>query len=191
VRVDLSGHNFVFPNECACCGAAPDGELTVSASRSWGSKVVHTETKSWDFPYCTGCIRHIRAVEAAGSLARLLTFLSILLAVLVGFGVGPYWGAAIGILAVVGTVVVYGKRLRQARAECGANCVDADKAIVYLGWYGTLHRFEIGSQHFARDFMTANQNKLVNLSSEARTLLSSSGSGFKPSASRSPRRYVS
>jgi Fe-S oxidoreductase len=24
MRVDVSGQKFVFPNECACCGATPD-----------------------------------------------------------------------------------------------------------------------------------------------------------------------
>jgi hypothetical protein len=189
MRVDVSGQRFVFPSECACCGATPDSALTISASRSRGSKVVHTETKSWDVPYCTDCIEHLRASQAAGSFARLFTFLSVLLGVLIGFGVNPYLGAAIGILAVVGTVMVYGKKRDQARAECDANCVNVDAAIAYLGWYGTLHKFEIGSQQFACDFMTANQNKLVNLSSEARSLLSASGS--QGSRSRSPHRYVS
>jgi hypothetical protein len=187
----VSGRTFEFPNECACCGATPDSEFTVSASKSWGRKVVHTEARSWDVPYCAACIRHIRAVEAARSLSRLLTFVSILLGGLIGFAVSPFWGAAIGILAVVGTVGVHAVQLGLARAESSANCVAADAAIAYLGWYGTLHKFEIGSQRFACNFMILNQDKLVNLSREARNLLSDKGPAVEPSASRSPRRYVS
>lgn len=190
MRVDVSGKSFVFPNECACCSTTPDTSLAVSASRSRGSKVVHTESKEWDIPYCCDCVKHIRAFEAAGSFARLFTFLSILLGGLLGFAVNPYLGLGIGILGVVGTVVVYGNKVGEARAQCSTNCVNVDVAIAYLGWYGTLHTFEIGSQRFACDFMTANQNKLVNLSSEASTLLSASGSVVK-SVSRSARRYVS
>src|ERR1035438_9787503 len=106
MRVEVSGQSFVFPHQCACCGTAPDNSLTVSASKSRGTKVVHTETKTWDVPYCSGCIQHIRSAEAAGSFARLFTILSLVLGVLLGFGVDPYLGTAIGILGVVGTVMV-------------------------------------------------------------------------------------
>jgi hypothetical protein len=73
---------------------------------------------------------------------------------------------------MAGTVAVHGILLRHARARCGANCANAEKAFAYLGWYGTLHAFEIGSRRFAHAFMTANKNKLVNLSPEAKSLLS-------------------
>ncbi len=191
MRVDVSGHSFVFPNECACCSGIPDCELTVSANRSWGSKVVRTETKSWDVPYCAGCIEHIRADEAAGSFARWFTALSVLFALSIGYGVNPYWGAAIGILGVTGTVLVFGKLLRNARAKGSGSCVTLHRAVEYLGWSATLHKFEFTSWHFACNFMRANQKKLVNLSFEARNLLSVNGSAFKPSGARSPRRYIS
>ena len=191
MRVDVSGHSFVFPNECACCGGTPDSELTVSASRSRGSKVVHTEAKSWDVPYCTGCIKHIRAGDAAASFARWSTVLSILVGLLIGYGINPYWGAAIGILGVIGTVVVFGRLLRNARAKGSANCVTLHRAVDYLGWSGTLHKFEITSRPFACKFMRANQNKLVNLSFEARGMLLANDSTSTPSESRSARRYIS
>jgi hypothetical protein len=187
----VSGHSFVFPDECACCGRTPDCELTVSSSRSHGTKVVRTETKLWDVPYCTGCVEHIRDDEIAGSFARWSSGLSVLLGLLIGVGAGAYWGAAIGILGIAGTIVVFGQLLRRARAKGDANCVGLCKAVNYLGWSGTLHKFEITSRHFACNFMRANQKKLVNLSFEARALLSATGSGFKPSGSRSPRRYIS
>lgn len=191
MRVDVSGHSFVFPNECACCGGGADCDLTVSASRSWGSKVVHTESKSWDVPYCTGCLKHIRAFEVAGSFARWFTVISVLLGGLIGYGIDPYLGVAIGILAVGGTVLVYGRKLSIARAESSPDCVDLNRAIDYLGWSGTVHKFEFTSRHFACNFMRANQNKLVNLSFEARNLLSADGLTFTPSSSRSPRRNIS
>jgi hypothetical protein len=107
------------------------------------------------------------------------------------FGINLFLGAAVGVVAIVGTIAVFGMKLRQARAACSPNCVDVDRAIAYLGWYGTLHKFEIRSQRFASDFITANQKKLVNLKSDARQLLTAGDSAFKPTMSRSPRRYVS
>jgi hypothetical protein len=191
MRVDLSGHSFVFPNECACCGGVPDRELTVWARRSRGTRVIHTETKLWDVPYCTGCIEHIRDEKAAALFAKWSTAIAVLLGLLIGVGAGPYWGAAMGILGVIGTILAFGQLLRRARAKGSTSCVGLRRAVYYLGWSGTLHKFEITSQRFACNFMRANQKKLVNLSFEARVLLSATGSAFKPSGSRSPRRYIS
>jgi len=192
MRVDVSGFRFAFPNECACCGATPDSVLAVSATRSRGNRVVHTETKQWEVPYCGRCIEHIRAIHAAHSLAKLLSFLSLLAGGIVGFAVSPFFGVSVGILALFGTVVLLSKQAGHIRAECGAySCVDAKEAIAYLGWQGTLHRFEISSQRFACHFMKANQSKLVNVSPEARRLLSANSPVPEQSVSGSPSRYVS
>ena len=189
MRVDVSGHVFVFPYECACCSSPPDCELTISSTRSWGKRVRHFETKAWQIPYCSNCLRHIRSMQAAGAFARLFTCLSILLGVIVGFGVDGILGAGMGILSVTATVVVFSTKLRGARAECSPNCAKAEAAIDYLGWSGTLHQFEVSSQRFAFDFMTANQRKLVNLSPAARSLLLPTGPLVTQGISRSPHRY--
>ncbi|HZU43096.1 MAG TPA: hypothetical protein VE994_10520, partial [Terriglobales bacterium] len=90
---------------------------------------------------------------------------------------------------MVGTAVLRGKSLAEARALCSANCVTVDRAVSYLGWYGSLHQFQIISQRFARDFMLANQSKLVNLSPEAQNILGANN----PSGGNTPRaahRYI-
>jgi len=191
MRIDVSGRIFAFPHKCACCCAPPDTELSISASRTWGSKVVHTETKSWGVPYCSDCIKHLRSMKAAYAFASWFTVFTVLLGVLIGFRVDLYWGISTGILALISTIAVFGMKLRDARAECGPNCAGANAAIAYLGWSGTLHSFEINSQRFAGDFMTANQRKLVNLTPEARALLSSSSPAPTPNVSRSPGRRIS
>ncbi len=191
MRVDVSGHHFIFPFQCACCGAAPNGQLAFSASRSWGRRVERTETKAWDVPYCSRCITHVHALEEARSFAKTFTVLSILLSLLVGYVLDPYFyfGIAVGVVAIVGTVMTFGQKLQEARSLQTTSCVNVDKAVAYLGWSGTLHRFEFTSRHFARAFMAANQDKLVNLSVEQRWLLSEGGSPV-PNAPRSARRYI-
>src|SRR4051812_13022499 len=69
MRVDVSGHKFSFPHECVCCGGAPQTILSVSASRSTGTKVVHTSSRSWDFPYCRQCMTHVRSSGNARNIA--------------------------------------------------------------------------------------------------------------------------
>jgi ribosomal protein L28 len=187
MRVDVSGHLFSFPRACACCGAVPDSTLTVSASRSRGSRVVRTEGRSWDFPYCTRCIKHVQRAGTMRMLVRQFIALSVLLGVIVGFSESAYLGFGIGILCVVATVAVGFKLHNLAR---GPGCVDADSSIAYLGWSGTLHQFEIASRRFAFDFMVANRRKLVNLSAEAISLLSAEGADRAPIGSQSPRRYI-
>jgi|SRR5579863_1041253 len=191
MRIDLSGHSFVFPAKCACCGGPADAELAVSAIKTTGKRVVHTKTNVWDVPYCINCVRHVKAVEAAKALAWVLGILSVVIGVFLGYAVNSGTGIIMGGLALLGTGMVYANRLSQARSQCGSTCVCVGRAVAYLGWHGTLHQFEVLSAPFARDFMTSNQGKLVNLSSEARNLLAEAGSVPKTNTPRTPRRYMS
>jgi len=191
MRVDVSGRHFIFPSECACCGGPADTELAASASREWGKRVVHTETKSWDIPYCTRCTSHIASYEEAGSLARILTVLSVVVGGAIVFMGNPFWGIAIGIILVIGTVMVFARSLTRARSLCSDRCAIVGRAVAYLGWDSSVHKFEMSSQHFAVSFMDSNRSKLVNLSVEAIGLLSDNGPKTLPTAARSPRRYIS
>ncbi len=188
MKVEVSGHIFSFPRACACCGAEPDNTLTVSASRSTGSRVVRTEGSTWDFPYCTRCIKHVQRAETMRILVRQFTALSILVGIVVGFAESAYLGIGAGIIGVVATLAVGFKLHHLTR---GPGCVDADVSIVYLGWSGTLHQFEIASDRFAFDFMVANRRKLVNLSAKAISLLSTEGVDQAQNGLQSPRRYIS
>ncbi len=190
MRIDLSGQSFVFPDKCACCGGPADTELATSATKSSGKRVVHTKTNVWDFPYCGRCVGHVKSAEGARALAWIVGILSIVLGVVLGYAVNPANGIAVGMLGIVGMGFVYGSRMAQARGQCGAECVGVGRAMTYLGWHGTLHQFEVHSAVFARDFMIANQSKLVNLSAQAKNLLVAAGSISKTNA-RSLRRYLS
>lgn len=188
MRVDLSGYRFVFPDKCACCGNHADAEFAASASRSSGKRVVHTKTNVWKFPYCGRCIGHVKSAEGANALALILGILSFALGISLGFAVNSAIGFVIGVFAIVGTSLLYKHQMAQALGQCVPQCVCVRRAVSYLGWHGTLHQFEVCSPHFARDFMVANQNKLVNLSAEAKKLLEGAGSISKTNA-RAPQRY--
>lgn len=191
MRIDVSGHSFVFPDKCACCCGVANTQCYISASRSTGKRVVHTKTQVWDVPYCARCASHVMAAKGSRSAALLLVGLSILLAVLVGYFLTPSAGVTIGAFGVVGSLVVHSRLMAKARGQCNAECVSVDKAIAYLGWHGTLHQFEMSSPHYASDFMVVNHTKLVNLSPQARNLLASSDLPPQKNAPRAPRRYMS
>ena len=64
---------FEFPQVCACCGARPSTTLPVSSSKSKGKKIVHTQSRSWAFPYCALCAEHVhlaarKRAQAIGTL---------------------------------------------------------------------------------------------------------------------------
>ncbi|HWZ45504.1 MAG TPA: hypothetical protein VNW97_18665 [Candidatus Saccharimonadales bacterium] len=191
MRVDVSGHQFTFPPTCACCNSAADRQLTISASKSSGKRVIHTKTQVWDIPYCAHCLAHVGAADRAAGTAKLLTILSLLAAVFLWYLTSFYIALIFGILAIIGTAILHGKQMSNARAMCSPACMSVSRAIAYLGWHGTLHRFEVLSPNFARDFMAANQRKLVNLTPQARDLLASSGITAEPlNKPRSARRYM-
>jgi hypothetical protein len=191
LRIDVSGQKFVFPNVCACCNGKAEAELTISASKSKGKRVVHTTTLCWPISYCARCVNHIRAIEAAAFSANVLVFLSLLVAALVWYSVGAMVGFIAALLGIVASQVTRNKLTTQARAMCGPDCACAKRAVSYLGWHGTLHQFEFTSADFARRFMEDNQRKLVNLTPEARQLLTLGGSKQLPNAPRAPSRYMS
>ena len=190
MRIDLFGQRFVFPDRCACCGQPPDTELAASASKSSGKRVVHTKTNAWDFPYCGRCVGQVKNAESARAVAWILGILSTILSLFLGYAVNATTRMVIGFLAISrdrrdlqesnGTsrcAVWRGLRLRRT---CNG----------HLGWHGTLHQFDVCSPDFARDFLVANQSKLVNLSTQAKNLLAGAGVAVKTSG-RTPRPYMS
>lgn len=191
MKVEVSGKQFIFPVKCACCGGTADAELSTSASKATGRRVIRTKTNEWDIPYCDECVRHVNLAEGTASLTIMFCVISVL-------GAGVLWyftsitvGIGFGILVLIATSVFYKKFTGQAQKKCTSSCACVTKSIVYLGWHGSTHRFSILSEPYAVEFMNANRQKLVNLSAKARRLLSSTENGSQTNAPRTPRRRES
>jgi hypothetical protein len=191
MKIDMSGAILSFPKECACCGACPDADFMITAGRRWGKRVSHTEERAWEIPYCTRCKEHVRRFRDAGTFARTATVVSLGTAALIGYLEGVYWGfgGTAGLIAV--TIFIYGRLLKRAESYSNHGCVGLGQAVSYDGWSGSLHSFEVASSKFARDFMLANERRLVNVSAQATKLLSAPGPRVPESCRRSSRRYVS
>jgi hypothetical protein len=179
MRVEASGRQFVFPVQCACCGGAADGRLTASASKSTGKKVVHTTIHSWDFPYCSPCIGHVKAAESASSISILLTVVALVIAVILYVGVAGWLGVATGLGGMAGVIVLYNKMMAKAKAACGPQCACVSSAVTFLNWDGTKQAFDMASAGYATAFMMANERKLVNLSPQAQQFLEANGHGHQ------------
>lgn len=190
MRIDVSGHRFVFPHHCACCGSEAHTALAISATKDTGKRVTHSRTNTWDIPYCHQCVQHAKAAEAAFLAAYVLAFLSILGGIVLWATELPYLSIQAGGLGLVGAILLHNRLISRAKGMCGPTCVTVSKAVSYLGWHGTLHMFDIQSSEYALAFAVANQSKLMNVLPEIHRLLESKGYDSRRQTSRSPRRFM-
>lgn len=63
-----------------------------------------------------------------------------------------------------GTVIQQKKD--EARAMCSPTCTGPERAVVYVGWSGTVETFDIPTEKYALAFMLSNRQKLINVSAE-------------------------
>ena len=190
MKIEVSGHKFNFPHKCACCGENPDTCLSASASRSTGKRVVHTDSKSWDFPYCSRCVGHVRASRSAVTTLSALILVSVILALIVGAKSTGSIGLLVAIAGIILACTIYSKLLRSAKSMCVATCSTVDSGVKYLGWHGIRHVFEIASTNYSTDFMVANQTKLVNVPPDVWQWLKANGYVAGPNQPQSARRNI-
>ena len=180
VVVEVSGYQFVFPQQCACCGVPPQSALVVSATKTTGKRVVRTATNSWQIPYCMHCLAHVAKVRLARTWLSGLVVIGIITGVALSVFTG-FWPAALvaTLIAVIG-VLVSSKYQSEASAMRLPTCCASQEAASFLGWDGTRNRFAFSSHSFATAFMKANFRKLVNISPQAAAILNAAG--MQPSA---------
>jgi hypothetical protein len=190
MKIEVSGHKFNFPHKCACCGATPDTSLPASATRSTGKKVVHTDSKSWDFPYCSRCVKHVQASKSAAVVLSIVVLASVILAVIVGSKSTGSFGLLAVIAGLILAVATYTKLILRAKSICVPSCSTVNVGVKYHGWQGTRHVFEVSSANYSTDFMVANQTKLVNVPPEVWQRLKTNGYVAGPNQPQSARRNI-
>jgi tellurite resistance protein len=65
----------------------------------------------------------------------------------------------------------YFQQRNHALRLCHSRCARPLEAVQYLGWSGTVHRFDFHSSAFTREFAIVNQSKLVDVDARVRALL--------------------
>ena len=59
--IEISARIIRWPHVCACCCQTANSTIQISSTRVTGKKVIRTQTKSWDIPFCRQCLAHVKA----------------------------------------------------------------------------------------------------------------------------------
>ncbi len=186
MRVDVSGHQFVFPPQCACCGETANSTWTVSASRSRGTRVIHKTTRCWDFPYCDGCVHHASIYDSAARKSLWVFVVAFFLAMVLHSA----WSLIPLTVGVVLSIVLFDKTRKEAEAARSSSCVFAGPTVSYLGFHATVNSFDFAGP-YAWAFASANANKLVNESQEMRQYVDAIAPQRRSKNVHRPRRFES
>ena len=168
VTVEVAAKKFALPNECPCCGAAPDTELRL-APRTQSD--IEGAPRAQAFPFCRRCVAHVQKWEASGVGSAGVMVLAIAAAVVLAW----QWMIVAGVAAfIAGASFAWwlrSSRRAAAKAACAESCASPGRAVEYLGWSGASNAFTFASPTFAARFAEANQPKLANVSAQLRKLL--------------------
>jgi hypothetical protein len=72
--VRISANVIHWPRLCPCCSANADASVEVTSTRHTGKRVIRSQTKGWQVPYCRACLRHVNAADDVGSLQRQIDY---------------------------------------------------------------------------------------------------------------------
>jgi hypothetical protein len=171
VRLYISARKLNVPRICACCGAPPDAEMDAKHTRTTGKRVIREQTRSWTFPYCLQCIRHVEMWRNVGTVAAWTMLLAVVVAVALAKASGGVAAAISFVLFAAIATAATARRRAKVRASLSPSCAVPEPAVHYLGWDGSVQGFDIASRDFAASLAQANQRALVNISPELRALL--------------------
>ena len=190
MKVEVSGHKFDFPRVCACCGRLPQTTLSATASKTSGKTVVTTSSRSWEFPYCAGCVAHVKVADRPRHGAIIALIPTVLASLLIAGNISSTLGLAVFIAGSIGSLVVYIKLRQHVEAMRVPSCSCLRFAVHYHGWESTRHTFYFVSTSYANLFMVANLQKLINVSPDAWQWLKSNGYVVSPNQPQSARRDI-
>jgi hypothetical protein len=203
VRIEISARLIRWPPVCACCLGRSNDVLRATSTRVTGKRVVRTDSRSWNVPYCSACLDHIDAEQHAHSISgsgaitvmTLGIVLGLLVAVFGGCCCGPAvfaprpatdgnQGGSVGVVLVGIASVIVGagigvggyfwyrrldaeirrqraRALDRAEAMASSRCCTLRPAVVYEGWYGSVHTFWFANRGYADAFIRSNPGKVL------------------------------
>ena len=163
ILVEVSARRFAVPYECPCCGAVPNGELTVPLTPTRERPASPETAHGLGFPYCRRCIAHIVRWDGVRVLETGIKVLGLIAGIALGLAV--HWAAGIGAFAasVVLALVIGRAKRAKVKADCGESCAGPAMAVHYLGWSGNASALRFDSHVYAARFAEQNAQKLVNV----------------------------
>lgn len=134
----VSGNLLKFPRQCACCSKPADTVHETAASRTTRKRVVRTDTRSWEVPYCSSCVAHARRSPSSwGCFTPLLIVLT-----------SGLW--------IIVQVVLDAAARSKARQMLSTTCACPGWAVDFRGWQGTVKTFDFSSATYLAEFALAN-----------------------------------
>ena len=96
VRVHISARLIRWPQKCACCLGRADAVYQTTHTRVTGKNVVHTDSRWWKVPYCSGCLDHMDAKARASSITAAGAYTVLILGIFLGLCVASFGSCCCG-----------------------------------------------------------------------------------------------
>lgn len=183
MRVCISARIISFPRRCACCMGASEIERPARMSKSRGKRVVRTETRTWNIPYCLSCSGHASTWETGTTLGWIVFAVAAVVTVAAMFNGSSresqatlIVGSIVSVSAGVGTAIFF---KGMATLTKKSSCALAGPAVHFVGWDGSVQVFDIAPKRYALEVMAANATKLVNVSNIQAQMLAEFASARK------------
>ncbi|MBA3499124.1 MAG: hypothetical protein M4D80_15935 [Myxococcota bacterium] len=170
ITVEICSRTFVYPSECPCCGADPDGELPIPYKASKRT-IAEDTTREVLFPYCARCVEHVLVWEAGSMASALIMLTGIAGALAIGLSQNGLRGLAVFFAVISVAVFVTSIVQSRARSRCLPSCATGGRAVIFYGWSGSTTMFAFESATYTARFAEENANNLVSVGSLLRHLL--------------------
>ena len=96
VRVQISARLIRWPEQCACCLGRANEVYRATYTRVTGKKVIRTDSRWWDVPYCSSCLGHVDAASRAKAITATGAYTVLALGILLGLVVAAFGSCCCG-----------------------------------------------------------------------------------------------
>lgn len=149
MQIIIAGRSAHFPDHCACCFGPAEQSCSVSERVGGGGG---DTTSTWFVPYCTQCAEHVRSLH-------------------IGIGIFLLFFFSLGFFYLQYRLIWKPRREKRAQAMCKPECSDIYGVRYQFDKQGDRHAFLFPSDEYARAFVEANGDVIVNPSPEVAGLL--------------------
>jgi serine/threonine protein kinase len=153
--VTVRADRVEWPDRCACCFEPSNTYYAAEHTGGDGPFYLFEETRSWNVPYCTQCLEHVRQTAEAGNGSGVGGLAA---GALAGLLLGPAVGLLVGAGAVAASAIGTAQRTAALQTLLRPTCVAAGPAVAYHGWDGNQHSFTFLSRPFTEAFLRENND---------------------------------